>query len=288
MKRLIVNADDFGFTRGVNEGIIQGFREGVITSTTLMANGNAFDDAVAQAQANPKLRIGCHLVLVGGKGVAQKQQIPSLADFEGNLPATLGLLMKRILRGSVSEGDLVTELRAQVAKIVACGIQPTHFDSHKHTHAHPRVLRACIRVAKEFGIHRLRKPFEDFGTLFRSATGDGWRSWKQRATAMASHAMAPSFRKAVRKYKMDTPEHFRGIAATGRLNTRTILAMIEGMPEGTSELMCHPGHCDSDLERSPTRLKMHRERELEAVTSPEVREAIKRHGIQLIDFRGMS
>jgi hopanoid biosynthesis associated protein HpnK len=287
MKRLIVNADDFGVTRGVNAGIIQGFREGIITSTTLMANGAAFDDAVEQARANPKLGVGCHLVLVGGKSVARKQQIPSLADSEGNLPATLPVLLRKLSAGSVATGDVETELRAQVEKIVGSGVQPTHIDTHKHTHSHPRVLDVVVKVAEEFGIRRLRKPFEDISALLRPAPGDGWRFWKKRAVALASHSAAPHFRKIVRAHGMDTPEHFRGIAATGRLNAAAILAMIEDMPEGTSELMCHPGYFDSDLEQLPTRLKLQREGELNALTDPAVRQALNQEGVQLIDFRGL-
>lgn len=284
MKRLIVNADDFGYTRGVNAGIVRGFREGIITSTTIMANAAAFEDAGEQARENPRLGVGCHLVLVGGKAVAKKPQVASLADENGNLPKTLGVLLARFATGRVKFQEIVSELRAQVEKVLSFGIQPTHFDTHKHTHAFPRVMEAVVRVAEEFRIKRIRKPFEDFQELVRSRDGHGWETWKQRATALASHVSAPGFRRLVQANGMVAPEHFWGIAATGRLNVAAILAMIEGMEEGTTELMCHPGHCDSELEGLPTRLKRQREEELEALTDPAVREALKSKQVQLINF----
>lgn len=288
MKRLIVNADDFGYTRGVNAGIIRGFRDGIITSATIMANGAAFEDAVEQARSNPKLGVGCHLVLVGGKPVAPKQQLPRLTDAGGNLPPTLGALLSKLTAGSVKSEELACELRAQVQKVISYGVHPTHFDSHKHTHAHPRVLDAVIKVAEEFHIERIRKPFEDLHVLFRSRNGHGRASWKQQATALASHASAPRFRRLTAAHQISTPQHFWGIAATGRLNVAAILAMISDMPDGATELMCHPGEWDSELENSPTRLKRERETELHALTDPAVREAIKANTVQLISFRELN
>ncbi|HKW89055.1 MAG TPA: ChbG/HpnK family deacetylase [Candidatus Acidoferrales bacterium] len=288
MKRLIVNADDFGYTRGVNAGIIHGFREGILTSTTVMANGAAFEDAIERAKANALLGVGCHLVLVGGKAVAGKQQIASLVDADGNLPPTLGALIAKLTYGSVKSDEIVCELRAQVEKVMSFGIQPTHFDSHKHTHSHPRVMEAVMKVAEEFKIKRIRKPFEDLRKLLWPMNSDGWASWKQHATALVSLVSAPRFRRLARAHGVVTPEHFWGVAATGRLNVSSILAMIEAMPEGTSELMCHPGKYDAELEGSPTRLKRERETELEALTAPEVSEALEANRIQRISFRELS
>jgi hopanoid biosynthesis associated protein HpnK len=288
MKSLIVNADDFGYTRGINAGIIQGHREGIITSTTIMANAVAFEDACEQARANPSLGVGCHLVLVGGKAVAPKQQVSSLVDSDGNLPVTLGALLSKLIAGSVKSQEIVCELRAQIGRIVSGGIHPTHIDSHKHAHGHTRIMEAVVQVAEEFQIKRIRKPFEDLRALLRPAFSDGWGSWKQRATALASHAFAPRFRRLAQARGMTTPAHFWGVVATGGLNAAAILAMIETMPEGVSELMCHPGHYDSELERSPTRLKREREAELQALTDPAVRMALEVNHIGLISFGGLN
>lgn len=288
MKRLIVNADDFGFTKGVNSGIVRGFCEGIITSTTIMANADAFGDAVERAKQNPTLGVGCHLVLVGGRCVESPHAIPSLADSEGRLPASLALLTAKLLAGSLREEEIARELRAQVNKIIDAGIQPTHFDSHKHTHSHPRVMAQVVRVAEEFGIQRMRNPFEESAVLLRSAFGDGWRSLKRSAMALAARTAAPQFEKLVRTHGIRTPQRLWGVSATGRLNRDVVLSLIGSLPDGVNELMCHPGEYDADLEGSATRLKRQREQELDALIDPAVRAAIERQGIELMDFRGLN
>ncbi|MHB8484166.1 MAG: carbohydrate deacetylase [Candidatus Acidiferrales bacterium] len=285
MKRLIVNADDFGYTRGVNAGIVRAFREGIVTSTTIMATGDAFEDAVECAQGNPKLGVGCHLVLVGGKCVAPAKQVSSLADSEGRLPPSLPALLSKLSTGSVRPDAIEAELRAQVERVVAAGLQPTHFDSHKHTHAHPRVMEVVVRVAEEFKITRIRKPFEDSKALLWPKFRGGVSSWKQRATALMAGVNASGFRKLASLHGMRTPDHFMGVAATGRLNREAILAMIGEMRDGVTELMCHPGEYDEELEKSPTRLKRERETELNGLTDPDVRAAIRQHDVRLMNFQ---
>ncbi|MGB7023300.1 MAG: ChbG/HpnK family deacetylase [Candidatus Acidiferrales bacterium] len=284
MKRLIVNADDFGYTRGVNAGIVRGFREGIVTSATIMANGDAFEDAIQCAQANPNLGVGCHLVLVGGKCVAPAKQLSSLVDSDGRLPPSLPVLLSKLSTGSARSEEIEAELRAQAERVVAAGLQPTHFDSHKHTHAHPRVMEVVVRVAEEFKVTRIRKPFEDTRALlwpiFR-----GVSSWKQRATALIAGVNASGFQKLASSRGIRTPDHFMGVAATGRLNREAILAMIGAMRNGVTELMCHPGEYDEELERSPTRLKRERESELEGLTDADVRTAIHEHDVRLMNFR---
>ncbi len=288
MKRLIVNADDFGYTRGVNSGVIRGFCDGIITSTTIMANGVAFEDAIAHAKGNPKLGVGCHLVLVGGACVEAASAIPSLADDKGRLPPSLAVLTGKLLAGAVRGEDIARELRAQISKVIRAGIEPTHLDSHKHTHSHPRVMEQVVRVAEEFGIRRVRKPFEDANVLLRAAFGGGWGSFKRSVTALVARTAAPQFERLARAHGICTPERLWGVAATGRLNRGAILSMIGSMPEGVNELMCHPGEYDEELEHLRTRLKRERERELEALTDPAVRTAIDEQGIELIDYRGLS
>ena len=138
--RLIFNADDFGFTRDVNEGIVEAHRNGVLTATTLMANGDAFDHALACAKETPSLDVGMHLVLAQGSSVATPGKV---------LPETLQELARALMR---RELDVYGEASAQVRKIVAAGIHPSHIDTHKHTHLFPPVLDAVAKIAKEFDI----------------------------------------------------------------------------------------------------------------------------------------
>jgi hopanoid biosynthesis associated protein HpnK len=289
MKKLIVNGDDFGLTRGVNAGIVRAFREGILTSTTLMANGDGFDDAVALARANPGLGVGCHLVLVGGPTVAPAGDVPSLADNSGRLPASLLALVGKLGCGLIHGRDIEMELRAQIDRVRRAGIEPTHVDTHKHTHSHPRVMKALARVAGETGIRWVRRPFEDPRNFLGIGTHHNGRiPIKQRALVAAARAAAPLFRRLVKSHGLATPDHFYGLGATGRLEREAILGVLERLPDGTSELMCHPGICDADLERTPTRLKRQREAELAALTDASVREAAAERGIRLVSYRELN
>jgi hopanoid biosynthesis associated protein HpnK len=287
MRRLIVNGDDFGYTLGVNAGILRAFRDGILTSTTLMAIGDAFDDAVRLTRENPKLGVGCHLVLVGERAVAPAQTIPTLAGPDGRLPHSLGELVGRLALGRIRQEDLETELRAQIGRICSSGIRPTHVDTHKHTHLYPRVMRALARVASEFGIAAVRKPYENLRTLLG---GEGRERGQlgRSVTAAAAGVGRGRFRLLAANGGLRSPDHFRGIRWTGTLSAADVVRMIDDLSEGTTELMCHPGLHDDDLERKATRLKGARQRELEALTAPQVLEAVARRGIQLINFRELA
>lgn len=287
MKRLIVNADDFGYTRGVNSGVVRCFRQGIVTSASIMANGPAFEDAVEHAKQNPDLGVGCHLVLLDGYSVETPGAIPSLADADGRLPRTLVSLMRRVIMRLIRRDDIARELRAQLAKVMKAGIVPTHVDSHKHAHSHPWILERVMEVAEEFGIRRIRKPFEDTTALLTYAFSDGWGTMKQGASALVARTASGQFDKLARAHGMLSPERLCGVAATGRLNSDHALATIRSIPNGVSELMCHPGECDVELEHSATRLKHAREEELKAFTDPIVRTEIEKQGIKLINYRDL-
>src|SRR5579864_8715047 len=217
MKQLILNADDFGLTRGVNEGIIRAHREGILTSATLMACGTAFDHAVELAKLNPRLGIGCHLVLVGGKAVAPLEEIPSLASNDGCLPDSLAAFVARLSTGMIRPKDLERELRAQILKTRAAGIDPTHLDTHKHTHAHPVVMRALSRVACELGIPRVRKPMENLRDSWESSLGERSAMLPELFAAAAARMVTPIFQSTAQRYDLRSPDYFLGLAMTGRL-----------------------------------------------------------------------
>ncbi len=261
--RLIVNADDFGFTRDVNEGIVEAHRKGILTSTTLMANGDAFEDAIRLARQTPSLDVGCHLVLVQGK---------SVADPARDLPSSLTELASALLRRRI---PVYEELLAQVRKIVRAGIRPTHLDTHKHTHLLPPVLGAVARLAHEFRIPWVRRPF-DFGTEA------GARVTKS-AVAIGMRATRPGFRRTLAGLKMT--DHFAGFQTTGELRQTNLIGTLQKLPPGLTELMCHPGKLGPELRAAATRLKESREIELEALVSPDVRRTIDERQIQLVNYR---
>lgn len=288
MRELILNADDFGLTKGVNEGIARAFREGVLTSTTLMANGGAFDDAIECARANPRLGVGCHLVLVGGRAIASSREIPSLADKNGQLPESLGVFAARVSSGSILPEHIEQELRAQIEKIRAAGVEPTHLDTHKHTHAHPLVMRVLAKVAQELGIPRVRKPAEYLRDSLRMFCGESGASPKQLAAVMAVRLIAANFSSISREHGLRSPDTFLGVAATGQLGPEALCHLIDALPEGCTEIMLHPGICDEDLAQTGSRLQQQRQLELEGLLAPQVRRAIEHHGVRLISYRELN
>jgi hopanoid biosynthesis associated protein HpnK len=288
MKQLILNADDFGLTRGVNEGIVRAYREGVLTSTTLMATGAAFDDAVTRAKENLGLGVGCHLVLAGGQSVAPKEQVGSLVDKEGFLPESLGIFLALVSAGRIRSEEIEMELRAQIEKIRAAGIEPTHLDTHKHTHVHPRVMEAVGKVAQRSGIQKIRKPVENLRDSWRSSKTNGNGHIALLLAAAAVRPVEPAFQAIARRFELCWPDHFLGLAITGRLGPEVLRRMIEKLPEGSTEIMLHPGVCDEDLKKSVTRLKEQRETELAALLDPRVKSAVAEQGIRLISYRELN
>ena len=265
-----MNADDFGFTHDVNQGIIEAHRRGILTAATLMANGTAFPDAVRLALANPSLDIGCHLVLVGGR---------SLLEPHKQLPASVPRLIAAI---SARQIRIYDELAAQVRAIQAAGIDVTHLDTHKHTHLAPPVLEAVARFAEESGIRWVRRPFDAPITPARGAA-----PWITRATSSSLRVMRKRFQATLARHGCRTTDHFAGFQITGRLETAGLVRLLRALPGGLTELMCHPGKCGSELRQAPTRLKQSRERELAALVAPETRDALAASGIELVNYRSL-
>jgi hopanoid biosynthesis associated protein HpnK len=287
MKRLIVNADDFGITRGVNQGIVRSHRDGIVTSATIMAGGDAFEDAVESARANPGLGVGVHIVLTGERAVAPPEKIGSLAGRDGRLPPSVSRLLSKWHAGLIRRQDMENEMRAQISKVVDAGITPTHLDTHKHAHCHPSIMKALASVAKEFGITRVRMPYEDLRAVYHPAARsakDARSRVSRRLFILASRAAYPAFRGIARRNHLQAPSHFFGFAATGRLGLDAILHILRNLPEGTSELVCHPGICDADLRLQPTRLLEHRQTELDALTDTLTRKAIVAEDVRLINY----
>jgi len=286
MKQLIVNADDFGLTEAVNRGILHAHDEGIVTSATLMATGAAFHSAVFKSACVPDLGIGVHLNLTSVRPVSPAANIPSLVNADGRLRWTPARLLRALVARQVSLREIETELREQVRKVCKAGIRPTHLDGHKHVHLMPGVSEIVIRLAAEFSIPAIRCPREvapDLAGLFRDAHSQP-AAIKQclvwRAVSGFAHRFAPKLAKAGLLF----PSHFRGLSHTGFLRLRSVLDILANLPEGVSELMCHPGYVDSDLVNSGTRLLGQREIEVSALTAPVVKKVVADRGIQLISY----
>ena len=288
MRQLIVNADDFGLTEQVSRGILDAHREGIVTSATLMANGGAFDAAVSMSRRAPRLGIGVHLNLTEGEPVSPVLRIPSLVDRSGRLHSTPGRLLQALVRRQVSLADVETELRAQINKVFRAGISPTHLDGHKHVHILPGVSEIVIRLAQEFSIPSVRCPQEEapaFASLLRAGRNSGVAAAKQYVVGRAVSRFARGFKLKLAEAGLLFPAHFHGLTQTGFLDARSIQSILDDLPEGISELMCHPGYADARLVETGTRLLAQREIEVQALKAFHVRKLLVDRGIRLASYR---
>lgn len=289
MRRLIINADDFGLTAGVNRAIVEAHEHGVVTSATLMANGPAFADAIDLARSRLRLGVGCHIVLVDGSPLLDATAVRSLLD-RGHSSGPLfreGItrLGALALLGRLDENEIEAEATAQIRKLQAGGISVTHLDSHKHTHLFPRVLRPLLRAATRCGVKAIRNPFERMQGSQLSASPSLWRRW---AEVGVLRGLTRQFREAVRQAEISTPDGTLAIVATGSLNERLLRLMVDNLPEGTWELVCHPGYNDADLRGIRTRLRESREQELRILTSSFTRDLLAANGIEMVSFRELT
>jgi hopanoid biosynthesis associated protein HpnK len=282
VRRLIVNADDFGLTSGVNRAIIEGNQSGIVTSATLMANAKDSDDAIELAKAQPSLKTGCHIVLIDGFPLAAN--LPSLTENSQHFRNSLKQFAVAAIRRQIAAEEVQREVEAQINKIQSRGIKLTHVDSHKHTHMFPHILRPLLRAAKARGIRAVRNPFEPLRCWPAGMVLGAPGLWLRSAGVMAFQLFAGEFRRALKAEGMVSTDGTVGIAVTGMLDQQRLLRILEALPDGTWELVCHPGYSDADLFTSGTRLTQSREIELSALTSAETRETIANRQIELISY----
>jgi len=282
VRRLIINADDFGLTQGVNRAIIECHQHGTVTSATLMANAEGSADAVRLSQSAPQLSVGCHVVLVDGSPLLSPSQLPTLVDKNDNrFHQRLSGFCLHALRGRLNPQEVEAEARAQIRRLVADGIRVTHLDTHKHTHIFPQVLKPILRAAQGCGVRAMRNPFGPLGIIQVVDRPALWIRWLK---VLALQGLAEKYRGLVKSAGMVMPDGTVGIVSTGALDERLFHFIIERLPEGTWELVCHPGYNDAGLAKVRTRLRESRERELKLLTSYASRELLARLGIELISY----
>lgn len=279
MKRLIVNADDFGLHESVNRGIQQAHQGGVVTSTSLMAGGAAFKDAVDRARACPELGVGVHLTLVGARPVAPPSQVASLLDGHGGFCSSYPLFLARALRGGVRLTEVERELTAQIEKILRAGLVPSHLDSHQHLHVVPGIAAVVMRLARRFSIKALRIPAEPLLFLGETGLSPGRIAGRTGLTLLARR-----FRSRAVGAGFLVPDHFFGMLAGGQMREPVLLPILGRLTEGVTEIMTHPG-CRDDALAAEYSWGYHWEEELQALCSPAVRTEIRQRDIRLISFR---
>ena len=291
MRRLIINADDFGMTAGVNRAIIEAHRAGLVTSATVMANETATNDAITMAVQTPSLHTGCHVVLVDGKPLSEPDSVPTLlASRNGASPRFRGgisHLAMASVTGKVRAADVHKESAAQIGRLQAAGLSLSHVDCHMHAHILPEVLRAVIKAACDHLVRAVRNPFEPAWSVAATHKASSLRSWHRSAQVTALRALRSQFHRTVDQHGMKTADGTIGIAVTGLLDRHLLRRLVESMPHGTWELVTHPGYKDGQLTQASTELKQSRVVELELLTSEETRDLLRKHDIQLVNYSNL-
>ena len=278
LKQLIVNADDFGYTRGVNRAIVDAHRTGIVTSTSLMANGAAFEDAVRLARETPTLDVGCHLNLVEGTPVSPPETVSRLVGIDGRFYNLVEFFL-RMLAGQIGEQEIEREFTAQIERMLQAGVRPSHLDTHQHTHLHPAVTGVLARVAARYDIRWARRLCENCTPPLRQG------ALRRRVVAACARLFVNALQRRMDAHGVRTPDAFTGFVLTGRLNRQSFLATLSHLPDGITELMCHPGYYDADLRQAPTMLKSKREIERRIVGDGYWRGWLQERGVALTSFR---
>jgi chitin disaccharide deacetylase len=287
VRRLIINADDFGLTSGVNRAIVEAHMRGVVTSSTLMANGPAFAEAAELAKTIPQLSVGCHVVLVDGEPVLAAEQVPSLMvrNSAPRLRDSLKAFAARSIAGRINPDEVTAEATAQIRKLQSAGIAVSHIDTHKHTHLFPRILQTLLQAANSCGVRAVRNPFGPKFPLRSTQLMKRPNLWTRYAEVRLLRRFADRFYDTVAREGFSTPRGTLGIEVTGILDETLFHALAQSIPDGTWEFVCHPGYNDAQLRAAHTRLRESREAELRVLTLPTAREMLSRDGIQLISYR---
>jgi predicted glycoside hydrolase/deacetylase ChbG (UPF0249 family) len=290
MKQLIVNADDFGLTHGVNRAIVACHERGIVSSATLMPTGACFDEAVEMAAQMPRLSVGCHIVLVDGTPLLPPNEVRSLlAPGTDRFYHSIGEVMRAVALGHFRHEEIEAEAWAQLARLQRSNVEVSHFDAHKHTHMFPSILKPLLRAASAHGIFAVRNPFEAPGIVsFGEARRDKTLLIRKTETTLLSAMLRRRWLKAILAAGFTTTDGSLGVVTTGSLNKTRMRSMLERIPQGTWELVCHPGYFDDDLARVRTKLRESREVEMTALLSITPGELLEKYGAELVPFAGRS
>ncbi|MFZ2446410.1 MAG: ChbG/HpnK family deacetylase [Syntrophobacteraceae bacterium] len=287
-RKLIVNADDFGLTPGVNAAVAECADLGMLRSATIMANAPAFEHGVNVARGRDHLGVGIHFVLTRLKPLSDRAKIPGLAGANGSLPDSPAALIQFCYSRRGARDEIRKELLAQAERVFDSGIVPTHFDSHKHVHMIPAVLDIMVEIARRYSVKWIRDPFEKPGAfrfLFDVEKGKRGAFLKQYAAALGAGPGRLYLRSRLQRAGIRGPDFFHGVAATGLLTEKLMKHLFESLKPGVNELMTHPGYLDADLEARKTRLLGSREKERELLASEDLARLLNKNGIVVSNFR---
>ena len=257
-----------------------------------MASGAAFDGAVEAARSLPKLSVGCHVVLVDGAPVSPPGGLDTLLAIRSSEPekfyGSLSAFAARATLGGFDRDQLVEEVTAQIRKIQASGIEVTHLDSHKHAHVFPEILHAMLRAARICRVPAIRNPFVAVKAISPKQFAGNRKLLKRYGQVRLLHTFSRKFTQQTKRAGIITPDGVIGVIETGFLDETLLRQALASLPEGTWELVCHPGYADADLRGTGTRLVETRDQERHLLTSPELREFLAQQKIRVVSYRELA
>jgi predicted glycoside hydrolase/deacetylase ChbG (UPF0249 family) len=287
VKNLIVNADDLGWTEGVNRGIAEAHGHGIVTSASLLANGAAFVSGVELALSREGLGVGVHLNLSNGAPVAPRELVTTLLNDAGEFAGGPESILVKLARRALQLQEVEEEWDAQITRVREFGITPTHLDGHKHVQMLPGLFEIALRLAKRHDIGAIRVSHEESSLRSALSAGENQHAGQvliQGVQARGLKLLAHDAREQAERAGIATADYFCGIAQTGELTREGLACLLRGLPDGTTELMCHPGFMDDELRKSNTRLQDSRRIEVEILTDKGIRNLVAEQGIRLIDY----
>ncbi len=277
--RLIVHADDFGLSPSVNHGIVEAHCRGIVTSTSIMACGAAFEHAVALARSTPTLDVGVHLTLTEEPPVSSPERIPSLVAPDGRFHEHTSSFVRQWITGRVSLDEVELELDAQIRRVVDQGVAVSHLDGHQHVHMVPGIRRVVGCLAARYDIHAVRYPREAPRPYMVAEVKSAPRLI--RLLALNAFCMAAGAQREMR------PDHFFGFFFGGRLTKANLLKVFEGLPRrGVCELMCHPGQPEGDSAHAHWHYRW--QDELDALTDKAVAATLRAKGVELTSYAALT
>lgn len=276
-KTLIVNADDFGLSEGINRGILSAHENGILRSTSLMPNGCAFDDAVRIALDTPSLDVGVHLCLIGEKSVAPTEDLRGMVSADGLLPESHPVFTRQLLSRRFSVGAVQTEIRAQIERVLTAGIDPTHIDSHQHVHMLPAVFSIVLDVAREYGISAVRVPLEQ-------SQPDRGGFFSRLMHTLFLPRVGQTRLRQVEAAGLRTADWFWGLGTSGTMDETSLMDTLRSLRPGVNEIMCHPGFSDA-VTANRYQWGYAWDSEKAALQSDSVRRYIEDNEIRLASFR---
>ena len=280
MKKMIINADDFGLTEEINHGIIQAYRKGILTSTSIVANGEAFDEAVRLSRRYPTLDTGVHLTLVEEKSVLEPSIVPTLVNSLGYFRKSAFGFIRDYMLNRIDMNEVHLELKAQVEKIHDSGIPISHIDSHQHIHILPKVLKIVVQLAQDYNIKTIRAPFERPRWQYFLSI----KSWPRLIKQLGLNLSQGSARRVLKKYATD---HFYGFFCGGQLNNVHLARIISSLPVGVSEVMCHPGFDGGRSSEKYSHWRYDWWNECRALMNKTILDLVHEEDVMLSSFRAM-